>query len=178
MPTLAQYPAQTLADAGYRSEAVFEELGERTDLIVALGREGKQARGDQRGQPAAHGGDGQEDEDGAGTHGLPATQMAGRTAQRLDQERLGFRQFSMRGLHKVQAEWKLVCMALNLRRMATMQTRLRGSKGPKWALATARYARIAPQGLLVDLRASRRRRTQIVRLDAINSAQTVCRPDS
>jgi hypothetical protein len=28
----------------------------------------------------------------------------------------------MRGLHKVQAEWKLVCMALNLRRMATMQT--------------------------------------------------------
>jgi hypothetical protein len=27
----------------------------------------------------------------------------------------------MRGLHRVQAEWKLVCMALNLRRMATMQ---------------------------------------------------------
>ena len=35
---------------------------------------------------------------------------------------LGFRQFSMRGLHRVQAEWNLVCMALNLRRMATMQT--------------------------------------------------------
>jgi hypothetical protein len=34
---------------------------------------------------------------------------------------LGFRQFSMRGLHRVQAEWKLVCMALTLRRMATMQ---------------------------------------------------------
>jgi hypothetical protein len=34
---------------------------------------------------------------------------------------LGFRQFSMRGLHRVQAEWKLVCMALNLRRMATMR---------------------------------------------------------
>ena len=34
---------------------------------------------------------------------------------------LGFRQFSMRGLHRVQAECKLVCMALNLRRMATMQ---------------------------------------------------------
>ena len=33
---------------------------------------------------------------------------------------LGFRQFSMRGLHRVQAEWKLVCMALNLRRMAVM----------------------------------------------------------
>ena len=35
---------------------------------------------------------------------------------------LGFRPFSMRGLHRVQAEWKLVYMALNLRRMATMQS--------------------------------------------------------
>ena len=35
-------------------------------------------------------------------------------------KRLGFRQFSLRGLHRVQAEWKLVCMALNLRRMSTM----------------------------------------------------------
>ena len=34
---------------------------------------------------------------------------------------LGFRQFSLRGLHRVQAEWKLVCLALNLRRMATMR---------------------------------------------------------
>jgi transposase len=39
--TLGASPAQTLADAGYRSETVFEALGERTDLIVALGREGK-----------------------------------------------------------------------------------------------------------------------------------------
>jgi len=29
---------------------------------------------------------------------------------------LGFRQFSMRGLHRVTAEWKLMCAALNLRR--------------------------------------------------------------
>ena len=35
------YPEQTLADAGYRSEAVFEALAGRTDLIVAIGREGK-----------------------------------------------------------------------------------------------------------------------------------------
>ena len=32
---------------------------------------------------------------------------------------LGFRQFSMRALQKVKAEFKLVCMALNLRRMQT-----------------------------------------------------------
>jgi len=31
----------------------------------------------------------------------------------------GFRQFSLRGLHRVQAEWKLG-MALDLRRMATL----------------------------------------------------------
>ena len=34
---------------------------------------------------------------------------------------LGFRQFSMRGLHRVKAEWKLVCMALNLRRMCALR---------------------------------------------------------
>ena len=34
---------------------------------------------------------------------------------------LGFRQFSLRGLHRVQAEWKLVCLALNLRRMCAMR---------------------------------------------------------
>jgi hypothetical protein len=31
---------------------------------------------------------------------------------------LGFRQFSLRGIEMARAEWKLVCMALNLRRMA------------------------------------------------------------
>ena len=34
---------------------------------------------------------------------------------------LGFRQFNMRGLEKANAEFKLVCMALNLRRMGAMQ---------------------------------------------------------
>ena len=34
---------------------------------------------------------------------------------------LGFRQFSMRGLKKVKAEFKLVCLALNLRRIGSMQ---------------------------------------------------------
>ena len=33
---------------------------------------------------------------------------------------LGFRQFSLRGLHRVQAEWKLVCLALNFRRVGAM----------------------------------------------------------
>jgi len=33
---------------------------------------------------------------------------------------LGFRQFSFKGLEKVRCEFKLVCAALNLRRMAAM----------------------------------------------------------
>ncbi|MCP5110178.1 MAG: transposase, partial [bacterium] len=33
---------------------------------------------------------------------------------------LGFRQFSFRGVEKVAAEWDLVCLAINLRRMHRM----------------------------------------------------------
>ena len=33
---------------------------------------------------------------------------------------LGFRQFSLRGLHRCAAEFRLVCLALNLRRMRTL----------------------------------------------------------
>jgi len=36
---------------------------------------------------------------------------------------LGFGQFSLRGLHRLQAEFKLVCPALNLRRMGTTMAR-------------------------------------------------------
>ena len=38
------YPAQVLADVGYRSEAVMAELAitqADTELVIALGREGK-----------------------------------------------------------------------------------------------------------------------------------------
>jgi hypothetical protein len=31
---------------------------------------------------------------------------------------LRLRQFSLRGIEKVRAEWRLVCLAMNLRRMA------------------------------------------------------------
>jgi hypothetical protein len=119
--TLGAYPEQTLADAGYRSEAVFDALAGRTDVVVAIGREGKRHR------PINE-----------VTLPLTAAMVEKmKTAQAREAYRrrkwlaeppngwiknvLGFRQFSMRGLHRVQAEWKLVCMALNLRRMAAMQ---------------------------------------------------------
>lgn len=118
--TLGSYPDQTLADAGYRSEAVFEALAGRTDAIVAIGREGKSHRPINAATlplTAAM----------ADKMKTPEAREAYRRRKWLAEPPngwiknvLGFRQFSMRGLHRVQAEWKLVCLALNLRRMATM----------------------------------------------------------
>jgi len=112
-----------LADAGYRNEAAFAALAQSapaTELIVALGREGKPRVGIE-----------------AAT--LPHTAaMAAKLDSPEGRSRyrrrkaiveppngwikhvLGFRQFSLRGVEKVRCEFKLVCAALNLRRMATM----------------------------------------------------------
>ena len=117
--------AQVLADAGYRSEAVMAELAKtepESELVIALGREGKVLAKPRDAERYPH-----------------TVAMAAKfeTEQgKIDYRKrkwiaeppngwiknvLGFRQFSMRGLKKAQAEFKLVCMALNLRRMATMQ---------------------------------------------------------
>jgi IS5 family transposase len=119
--TAGQYPQQVLADAGFRSEAMFESLKEHpTELVVALGREGRHPRRiDPRKRPhtAAM----------AQKFKSEQTQHAYRRRKWLSEPPngwiknvLGFRQFSMRGLAKAKAEWRLVCAALNLRRMATM----------------------------------------------------------
>ena len=117
--------AQVLADAGYRSDAVMAELATAqpdTELVIALGREGKVLAKPRDAQRYPH-----------------TVAMAAKfeTEQgKIDYRKrkwiaeppngwiknvLGFRQFSMRGLQKTQAEFKLVCMALNLRRMGAMQ---------------------------------------------------------
>jgi transposase len=112
-------PRQVLADAGFRSEAVFQTLQSHpAELIIALGREGKQElRINPKTRPLT----------AAMAHKFttPDTQNAYRRRKWLSEppngwvkQVLGFRQFSLRGLHKAQAEWKLVCAALNLRRMA------------------------------------------------------------
>lgn len=114
-------PVQVIADAGFRSEAVFEKLRDHpSELIVALGREGKKQKAiDARKRPrtAAM----------AEKFKSEQTQTAYRRRKWLSEPPngwiknvLGFRQFSMRGLAKAKAEWRLVCAALNLRRMATM----------------------------------------------------------
>lgn len=114
-------PRQVVADAGYRSEAVFEELSDHpAEIIVALGRQGKQALvidPNRRPLSAAM----------AEKFKSSATQDAYRRRKWLSEPPngwikhvLGFRQFSMRGIAKAQAEWKLVCAVVNLRRMANM----------------------------------------------------------
>jgi transposase len=119
---LGRLPEQALADTGYKSEAVFEAwAGTGCDLVVALGREGKRALTfDPERMPRT------------AAMAVKLQSEAGRAAYRRRKwiaeppngwikNVLGFRQFSLRGLPRVQAEWKLVCMALNLRRMAAMQ---------------------------------------------------------
>lgn len=116
-------PCITLADAGYRAEATFAQLASHpTDLYVALGREGQDlAKIDAKANP----------------HTLamrskmqtPLAKAAYRRRKAIVEAPnawikhvLGFRSFSLRGLQKVKAEWKLVCAALNLRRMGQFAT--------------------------------------------------------
>ena len=115
---LKALPKQVLADAGFRGEAVFEQLKDSpVELVVALGREGKR---DLAINASTH----------PRTAAIAATLQSenGKKAYRKRKwiseapygwikNILGFRQFSFRGLEKVTSEWKLVCAALNLRRM-------------------------------------------------------------
>ena len=119
---LGTLPERAIADTGYKSEAVFETLaGSGCDLVVALGREGKRALSfDPERSPytAAMAVKLQTDECKAAYR---RRKWIAEPPNGWVKNVLGFRQFSLRGLHRVQAEWKLVCLALNLRRMATMR---------------------------------------------------------
>jgi transposase len=118
---LGSLPEQVIADTGYKSEAVFEALAASgCDLVVALGREGKRALSfDPERSPhtAAMAAKLQTDQARAAYR---RRKWIAEPPNGWIKNVLGFRQFSLRGLHRVQAEWKLVCLALNLRRMACM----------------------------------------------------------
>ena len=116
-------PGEVLADAGYCSEEALASLEERGVVAhVALGREGRRvADVDATRRPATR---------------RMADRMAtpeGKTCYARRKwiaeaphgwikEAMGFRRFGMRGLDKVRGEWDLVCLALNLRRMATLSS--------------------------------------------------------
>ena len=119
--TAGRRPGEVLADAGYCNEADLVEPETRNIRgHVALGREGrKHANVDRDRRPATH---------RIGKH-LATEEGRAAYAERKwlseapngwIKEALGFRRFSLRGQKQVQGEWSLVCLALNLWRMATL----------------------------------------------------------
>jgi IS5 family transposase len=114
-----------LADAGYRSEEEMAKLVKErpdTELVIALGREGREQAKPMDAQRYPH------------TVAMQAKFQTDKGKADYRKRKwiaeppngwiknvLGFRQFSMRGLEKAKAEFKLVCMALNLRRMGAMR---------------------------------------------------------
>jgi len=117
--------AQVLADAGYRSESVMAELAisnPDTELVIALGREGKVLAKPRDAQRYPHTvAMAAKFETEQGKKDYRKRKWIAEPPNGWIKSVLGFRQFSMRGLQKTKAEFKLVCMALNLRRMADMQ---------------------------------------------------------
>jgi transposase len=117
--TTGELPQQVVADAGYRSEENFERAeAMKVDVIVALGREGKA------------------DTPEVTPTNVATLRMKGKLATPEGKAAysrrkvivepvfgwvkrvVGFRQFSLRGRANVTAEWNLVCLATNLRRMS------------------------------------------------------------
>ena len=116
--THGRRPETVLADAGYCNEADLAELKALgVDGHVALGREGRrEVEVDAQKHPAK----------AAMAEKLATEAGRAQYAQRKwlpeapigwIKEALGFRRFSVRGLDKVQGEWDLVCLALNVKRM-------------------------------------------------------------
>ena len=115
-------PGQVLADTGYCNEPDLLELEERgIDGYVAVGREGKAAPAiDEEKYPAkARMAAKLATEDGRRRYGRRKWQAEAPIG--WIKEALGFRRFSFRGLAKVRAEWTLVCLALNVKRLHTLQ---------------------------------------------------------
>ena len=114
-----QLPEQTLADAGYRSEVNFERAeAMKTDAVIALGREGKK---DAASISPTNKATCRMKEKLATSEGAAAYRRRKVIVEPVFgwiKHALGFRQFSLRGLENVNAEWHLVCLAMNLRRMS------------------------------------------------------------
>ena len=111
-------PERLLADAGYRDEKSFQVLeDEKIDALISLGREGKKAPQEPTEGSSA----------GFRMYEKLKTEFGRRHYARRKaivepvfgwiKEAVGFRRFHLRGVEKVKAEWDLVCLAVNLKRM-------------------------------------------------------------
>lgn len=121
--TTGESPRRVIADAGYKNESAFAAIDAmEIDAFVAVGREGKSAKPRKKELPLT-----------AAMRRKLVTKR-GRAVYRRRKaivepvfgwvkRVLGFRAFSLRGLRKVAGEWSLVCLALNLRRIAAIEAR-------------------------------------------------------
>lgn len=107
-------PDQALADAGYRSETCFEELSDLPcEVIVALGREGRRQAEINAAKYPHTAAMAERLRTPEGEQAYLRRKAIVEPPNGWIKSILGFRQFSLRGIDKVRAEWKLVCMALN-----------------------------------------------------------------
>ena len=130
--TLGERPRRVLADAGYRSEGNFEQLRERNiDGYVSLGREGKTPKRILRPETVAMK---RKLSTARGRATYKKRKWIVEPAFGWIKAGQGFRQFLLRGLDNVRADWDIVCAATNLRRMAAhmewAQGFLRRPRGP------------------------------------------------
>ena len=120
--TCGETPAQVLADAGYCNEPDLQALKERDiDGYVALGREGGTAPAVDADEHPAKVRMAEKLESEEGRRRYARRKWMAEAPVGWIKEVMGFRRFSFRGLEKVQAEWTLVCLALNVKRMHTLQ---------------------------------------------------------
>jgi transposase len=109
-------PQMVLADPGYASEAGLSELEERGQrACVALGREEKRPRVQSHKPATLRMGQWLNTPEGRAHYRRRKTipePVFGWIKQVL-----GFRTFSLRGLSAASAEWRLICTAINLKRM-------------------------------------------------------------
>ena len=130
LPAGLNAPKVLLADNGYMSEANVEVcIGAKVEPLIAAGREGhhpdlKERFGEQ--PPLS--------EEASPVEKMRHTlkTKAGKAQYALRKQTvepvfgiiksvMGYRQFLLRGLEKVQHEWTLVCLAWNLKRMAVLR---------------------------------------------------------
>ena len=120
--TYGDVPETVLADANYANERDLAELEARgIDGYVALGREGKlpTQTGDPKRAPATKRmAEKLVTEAGRATYAT--RKWLSEAPHGWIKEVLGFRRFSVRGLQKVQGEWDLVCLALNVKRLQAL----------------------------------------------------------
>src|SRR5438874_4966152 len=118
---LGRKPAQASADSGYCSEANLEALDARgIDGYVAPGRaKHPTAANGKTGGPLTQGMRKKIDDGGFETPYRLRKQVVEPVFGQIKQAR-GFRQFLLRGVEKVRAEWAMICIAHNLLKLFTL----------------------------------------------------------